>query len=176
MRNKELAMLGSFKEFGKGIGRELSRAWENLAEGWRELLTRSGNALTHFVRKEEKEEEGEAGSALARLPSWGLLAGEVMETDKSVVVRIELPGMQRDEWDITVEGNTLILRGEKRMNREYISASYHLMERAYGSFQRVIPLPRYVDPEGADASYESGVLTVTLPKLESAAPRRLTVR
>jgi HSP20 family protein len=63
-----------------------------------------------------------------------------------------------------------------KMNREYISASYHLMERAYGSFERVIPLPRYVDPEGAEASYESGVLTVTLPKLESAAPRRLTVR
>lgn len=67
-------MLDSLKQAGKNIGRELGRTWESLSEGWRELLSRSSNALTHFSRNHNNEAPHESG-ALATLPRWGLLSG-----------------------------------------------------------------------------------------------------
>lgn len=165
-------MLESLKKVGKDVGRELGRAWESLSEGWREMLTRSGSALTHFSREKGAEQEG---VSLARFPSWGVLAGEVMETDKEIVVRVEVPGMEKEDCEITIQGNTLYLRGEKRFEREAEEGSFHVMERAYGSFERTIPLPQDVDSNAADASYKNGVLTVRLPKIEGATAKRITV-
>ncbi len=82
-------MLDSLKEAGKNIGHELNRAWESLSQGWHELLSRSSNALTHFTRSRDKQGEDHA---LASLPRWSLLAGEVEETGKDIVVRMEVPG------------------------------------------------------------------------------------
>jgi len=159
-------MMSSLKQAGKNIGRELSHAWESLSEGWRELLSRSSDALTHFTRNKEKEKiEGSAlTTSLANFPRWSLLAGEVEETGKDIVVRVEVPGMDKEDCRITIEGNTLYLSGEKRFERETHDSTYHVMERAYGSFQRTIPLPRNVDIDKAEASYKNGVLTVRLPK------------
>ncbi len=155
-------MLDSLRQAGKNIGREISRTWENLSEGWRELLSRSNNALTHFARN--KDEEQTDNRALAAFPRWSLLAGEVEETEKEIVVRVEVPGMEKEDCRITIEGNMLYLSGEKRYERETHDSTYHVMERAYGAFQRSIPLPRNVDIDKADASYKNGVLTVRLPK------------
>lgn len=155
-------MLDSLKQAGKNIGRELNRAWEGLSEGWRELLSRGGDALTHFAR--DKDAETPESGALATFPRWSLLAGEVEETEKDVLVRVEVPGMAKEDCRITIEGNTLYLSGEKRFERETIDSTYHVMERAYGAFQRAIPLPRHVDIDQAEASYQNGVLTVRLPK------------
>lgn len=166
-------MFDGLKKVGKDIGRELNRAWENLSEGWREVLSRSGNALTHFAKGKEAGEAG--GGALATFPNWSLLAGEVMETDKEIVVRLEVPGMEKEDCDITLEGNTLYVSGEKRFQREADEGRYHVMERAYGSFQRMIPLPQNVDIEQADASYMNGVLTVRLPKTGGGPIRRIPV-
>ncbi|PWB53414.1 MAG: heat-shock protein [Nitrosomonadales bacterium] len=160
-------MLDSLKQAGKNIGREINRAWENLSEGWRELLSRSSDSLTHFSR--DKEEEQKERSALATFPRWSLLAGEVEETEKELIVRVEVPGMEKDDCRITIEGNTLYLSGEKRIERETHESTYHVMERAYGSFQRAIPLPGNVDIDKAEASYKNGVLTVRLPKVGGAA-------
>ena len=165
-------MLESLKRVGKDVGRELGRAWESLSDGWREMLTRSGSALTHFVREKGAEQEG---VSLASFPNWGLLAGEVMETDKEIVVRVEVPGMEKADCEITIEGNTLYLRGEKRFERETEEGSFHVMERAYGSFERAIPLPQDVDSAGADASYKNGVLSVRLPKVGSGVAKRITI-
>lgn len=156
-------MLDSLKEAGKNIGRELSRTWENLSEGWRELLSRSSNALTHFSHG--KEEARPESGALATFPRWSLLAGEVEETDKEILVRVEVPGMEKEDCRITIEGNTLCLSGEKRVERETRDSTYHVMERAYGAFQRTIPLPRNVDVDKAEASYKNGVLSIRLPKV-----------
>jgi len=153
------------KQAGKNIGRELSRTWENLSEGWRELLSRSNNALTHFSRSKDVEQA--ESRELATFPRWSLLAGEVEETEKEVVVSVEVPGMEKEDCHITIEGNTLYLSGEKRFERETQDSTYHVMERAYGAFQRSIPLPRNVDIDKADASYKNGVLTVRLPKVGS---------
>jgi HSP20 family protein len=158
-------MLNSLKQAGKNIGRELSRTWENLSEGWRELLSRSNNALTHFSRSKDVEQA--ESRELATFPRWSLLAGEVEETEKEFVVSVEVPGMEKEDCHITIEGNTLYLSGEKRFERETQDSTYHVMERAYGAFQRSIPLPRNVDIDKADASYKNGVLTVRLPKAGS---------
>ena len=159
-------MLDSLKQAGKNIGRELNRAWENLSEGWRELLSRSGDSLTHFAHGKDVAETAASplATSLAKFPRWSLLAGEVEETDKDVLVRVEVPGMDKDDCRITIEGNTLYLSGEKRIERETHDSTYHVMERAYGAFQRSIPLPRNVDTDKAEASYKNGVLTVRLPK------------
>jgi len=166
-------MLESLKKVGKEIGRELNRTWENLSDGWRELLSRSSNALTHFTKKQE--DSIESSTSLARFPSWSLLAGEVVETDQSIIVRLEVPGMEKEDCNITIEGNMLYLSGEKRFERESEEGQYHVMERAYGSFQRAIPLAQNVDSEKAEASYKNGVLTVRLPKAGSATSKSIVI-
>jgi len=166
-------MLDTLKEAGKNIGRELGRTWESLSEGWRELLSRSSHALTHFVRSKDTEKAG--NEALATFPRWGLLAGEVEETGKEIMVRVEVPGMDKEDCQITIEGNMLYLSGEKRYERETHDSTYHVMERAYGSFQRAIPLPRNVDTDKAEASYKNGVLTVRLPKVGGDKSRAIPV-
>lgn len=166
-------MLNTLKKTGKNIGREINRAWDNLAEGWHELLSRSGNALTRFTHR--KADELDDGADLSLLPSWSLLAGELEETGKDVVVRVELPGMDKDNCSITIEGNVLHLSGEKRFERETTDSTYHLMERAYGAFRRSIVLPRNVNTAKAKASFKNGVLTVRLPKQGGDEARSIPV-
>lgn len=167
-------MLNSLKQTGKNIGREIGRAWENLSEGWRELLSRSNEALTHFNRHKDTEQQ-DGTSILASLPRWSLLAGELEETPRDVVVRVELPGMDKDDCKIIIEGNMLYLSGEKRFERETSNSTYHVMERAYGTFQRSITLPGNVNIEKAEASFKNGVLTVRLPKDSNMSPRSIAV-
>ncbi len=159
----------------KEIRTTLSRAWENLAEGWRELVSRGNDALTRFILK--KDEEMPAAKGIApQFPSWSLLAGEVFETDSKIVVRIEVPGVSKQDCDIAIEGNTLYVRGEKRYDRQHIAESYFVMQRAYGSFERAISLPRNVDADAAEASFADGVLTIVLPKSGASAARRIVIR
>lgn len=166
-------MLNSLQETGKKIGHEIGRAWDQLSEGWRELLSRSSHALTHFGRA--KDETPQDRSALATFPRWSLLAGEVEETADAIVVRVEAPGMDKDDCRITIEGNLLQLSGEKRFERETHDSTYHVMERAYGAFQRSIPLPRHVNVDQAQASFKNGVLTVRLPKEGGATAKSVRV-
>lgn len=166
-------MLDSLKQAGKNIGRELSRTWESLSEGWRELLSRSSEALTQFSRN--KDEAHTESSVLATFPRWGLLAGEVEETGKEIVVRVEMPGMEKEDCRITIDGNLLCLSGEKRYQREASDSTYHIMERAYGAFQRTIPLPRNVDAGKAEASYRNGVLSIRLPKTPGESGKTIPV-
>lgn len=155
-------MLDSLKQSGKKISNEIGRAWDKLSEGWHEMFSRSSDALTHFVHG--KQEKHPKGSLLAAFPRWSLLAGEVEETDKEIVVRLELPGMQKEDCRITVDGNVLYVSGERHAERSSSDSTYHVMERAYGSFQRTIALPRNVFADKAKATYKNGVMTVRLPK------------
>lgn len=164
-------MLNSLKKAGKEVSRDIHRAWDNLSDGWRELLSRSSDALTHFT----KHSVTESSTQIHRFPSWSMLAGEVEETDKAITVRLEVPGLERDDLDLTVEGNTLRIRGEKRYTRDEEQRNYHIMERAYGSFQRVIPLPHPIDADQADAALKHGVLTVRLPKTAASSGKQIKV-
>lgn len=165
-------MLNNLKQTGKNLGREINRAWENVAEGWRELLSRSSHALTPFTRHKDEEAQGDGA---ATFPRWGLVSGEMEETARDVVVRVELPGMDKEDCRVTIEGNLLRLSGEKRFEREAHDSTYHVMERAYGAFERVIPLPRSVNVDKAEASYLNGVLTVRLPKGASDKAKAIQV-
>lgn len=171
-------MLDSLRHTGKNISRGLSRTWENISEGWRELVHHGSDALTHFTRNKEDEENarrGEETGTFPAFPNWSLLAGEMEETDKKIVVRVELPGMEKEDCHVTVDGNMLYLRGEKRFERTTNDSVYHVTERAYGVFQRAMPLPRNVDTDNAEATYKNGVLTISLPKLGGEKGRTISV-
>ena len=139
----------------------IGRVRVSLTEGWRELLGRSSGALTHFDTEGARKDQ-----ALQEFPSWSLLAAETWETAQSVVIRVEIPGMDADDLSTKVVGNALRIRGEKRSGAAQQGRRYHLMERAYRRFERRIPVPHGVNGELAEVAYRDGVLTVILPKTE----------
>lgn len=108
---------------------------------------------------------------------WRPLATDVVETPDDVRVRMEIPGIDAAEIDITIDNNVLRVSGEKRMMKEDgEGTAYRLTERRYGRFERSFVLPRDVRSEACEASYENGVLQVVLPKREEAKPRRVQVQ
>ena len=163
----------TFEELRQG----LEQAWDQVTEGWRDLRERAGAALTRFypLRREGEVQTREEAHA-RRGAAWGLMAAEVLEDDQAVEIRLEAPGMQADDFDLSVHEQTLIIRGEKRVNRQIDNGRFHLMERAYGAFQRNVPLPSPVDDSHAEASYHDGVLVVRLPRTENTRRRRIAVR
>jgi len=159
------------------IRNNLTRAWDTLADGWQQLSDTARNALTRFspiTRKDNVETPGDL--AMLRGARWGLLAADVEEDDDSITVRLEAPGMEAGDFDIAVQQDHLLVRGEKHAKREQTSGQYHIMECAYGSFSRAVPLPAHVDEEKAKAKYRRGVLTVTLPKTNQNQRRRIEVK
>ncbi|QKT03144.1 Hsp20/alpha crystallin family protein [Ectothiorhodospiraceae bacterium 2226] len=158
------------------LRRELGHAWQSVADGWNHLRERAGTALTRFQpRAQRGEVQTRAEQAVADAARWGLLTAEVRDEDDRVRVRMEIPGMDKDDFDISVQGDRLVVRGEKRARREQQSGRYYLMECAYGSFERVVPLPAAVLEEGARARYQRGVLEVTLAKNPLARRRNITI-
>ena len=112
-----------------------------------------------------------------RASGWRPFATDVVETTDDVRVTMEIPGIEPDAIDITIDNNVLRISGEKRSTRnEEDGGAWRLSERRYGRFERSFVLPRDVRPDAVDASYENGVLTVLLPKREEAKPRRVEVR
>ena len=107
--------------------------------------------------------------------SW-IPAVDIFETDQhDLVVRAELPGMSRDDIEVTVENNTLVLKGERKFDPEVKEEHYRRIERTYGTFQRSFTLPNTVDTSKVRADFKNGVLAVTLPFREEARPRSITV-
>lgn len=151
----------------------LSQAWDRVVDGWDQLYRQASGAMTKFTGGRGDKSAGEARELAARSTGWGLLAAEVFDDDDRVVVRVEAPGMSKDDLQLEVQDDCLIVRGEKQMARERTEGRWHVNECAYGSFQRVVPLPDTVDTARADASYQHGVLRVELPK---AAHRRRRVQ
>ncbi|MCG8693444.1 MAG: Hsp20/alpha crystallin family protein [Minwuiales bacterium] len=89
---------------------------------------------------------------------------DVSETDSAIQVTAELPGVDEKDVEVNLTDGVLTIKGEKKSEKEDKGKDYHLVERAYGAFQRDIPLPYDIDTEKVDAKYAKGVLTVTLPK------------
>jgi len=110
---------------------------------------------------------------------WSNLNGPAVDIEDradEVIVSAELPGLDKKDFDVEIEADRLILRGEKKASKEKREGSYYYSETSYGSFHRVIPLPAEVDRDKADATYRHGVLTVKLPKTEEAKGRRIAVK
>jgi HSP20 family protein len=106
--------------------------------------------------------------------SWSPVV-DVSETSDEVVVKAEMPGMSKDDIDISVEDSQLILSGEKRQEQEEKDASYYRVERSYGSFRRIFTLPARVDVAAVKASYQDGILTVRVPKAEAAKAKKIEI-
>lgn len=151
----------------------LSQAWERVVEGWETLSRQASGAMTRFTSRRGEKSAGEARELAERSTGWGLLAAEVFDDDDRVVVRVEVPGMSKDDIHLEVQDDFLVVSGEKHMARERTEGRWHVNECAYGAFQRVVPLPDTVDTTKADAQYKHGVLRVELPK---AAERRRRVQ
>ena len=149
-------------------------ALETVAEGWRELRSRAGGALTRFRSVEGGKAEDASGDFPA-MGRWAYMAADVIEEDEQVVVRLEAPGMRREDFEVELRGSVLCVRGEKRVDRESKSAGYRLVECAYGAFRRDVPLPVPVVADKVTASYRDGVLRIALPKAEGARPLRWSV-
>ena len=92
-----------------------------------------------------------------------------------LVLKAELPDMTEEEIELTVEDNTLTLRGERKLDTEVTEQQFHRIERSYGSFARTFALPPTVDAGKVSAEYKSGVLTVRLPLREEAKPNKIKV-
>ena len=154
----------------------LVRAWDSVAEGWHEFRDLAGDALTRFRPRSTRGEVESADDRLVhRASRWGLLAAEVADHDDAIQVMIEVPGLNAGDFDLEVRGDVLIVRGEKKLSRVETRGHYHVMERAYGHFERAIRLPVPVEEEGAKANYEAGVLTISLPKSQRVRTQRITV-
>jgi len=99
----------------------------------------------------------------------------VQETENAIELTLEAPGMNSEDFDIRVDGQILSISGKRSYANERKDGYYHITERAYGSFQRSIPLPCDVNEEQAKATYKRGVLEVSLPKAVEVQPRRITI-
>src|ERR671911_828699 len=91
---------------------------------------------------------------------------DVSETDRELKICAELPGVAEKDIDVRLEDDVLVIRAEKKFERKDEKENYHFMERSYGTFQRAVRLPGPVDPDQVQASFENGVLTVSVPKAE----------
>ncbi|MFP3869055.1 MAG: Hsp20/alpha crystallin family protein [Desulfobacteraceae bacterium] len=100
----------------------------------------------------------------------------ISEDKDHLYVRAELPGVNPEDIEITLENNNLILRGERKVPEEQKGVDYHRREREVGSFRRVIRLPAPVDATKVEAACRDGVLTITLNKPEETKPKKITVK
>lgn len=102
-------------------------------------------------------------------------AVDVVEKDDSVVVQAEVPGIDPENIDVSIEGDVLTIRGEKKDVREEKGENYHRVERQYGSFARSVALPSEIVADKVEATFRNGVLEVVLPKSEQARPKRVSI-
>jgi len=154
-------------------------AIESLSDGWRELRARAGEALTRFRSSGSevatREDDG-SDVDLPGLSRWAFMAADVVEDDDKVTVRLEAPGMRREDFQVELRESMLSIRGEKRVDQETKKSGYQLVQCAYGAFRREIPLPVAVKAERAKATYRDGVLRIELPKVEGARSKQISVQ
>ncbi len=102
-------------------------------------------------------------------------AVDIFETESEIVVKAEVPGMERKDITLNLENNVLTLRGERRFLKEAKEENYHRIERSYGGFSRAFSIPATVDEEKIRADYQDGVLKIVLPKKEQLRPKQIKI-
>jgi HSP20 family protein len=139
----------------------------------RELAGRGDNPFESFQREMNRlfDDFFRRGGTPAQFE--GVFCGatprvDVSETDSEYEVKAELPGLEEKDVEVLLDRNMLMLKGEKKTEREEKEKDYHLTERSFGSFRRTIPLPLEVEQDKVEATFKNGVLTIRLPKAEQA--------
>ena len=124
-----------------------------------------GRSLTPF-----RAGDGEMGMVMPSI--------DVKEDDKAIILSAELPGMKEDDVNLEVKNGVLTLKGEKKHSYDETKDDVQIMERRYGAVQRTLRLPDSVDPENIEATFDDGVLTVTMPKKPEMAPasRKISIK
>ena len=136
---------------------EIDRLFDNFGRGW------------HFPMKRSLIGE----PLLGKETSWGALpAVDIVEHDKEYEITAELPGMDESNIDVSLSNGMLMLKGEKKEEKEEKRKDYYCSERRYGSFQRSFQLPEGVDADKIDAKFQKGVLTLILPKTADAQKKQ----
>ncbi|MGE5848909.1 MAG: Hsp20/alpha crystallin family protein [Candidatus Methylomirabilota bacterium] len=105
---------------------------------------------------------------------WSPLV-DVHETKEGFQLQVELPGVKQEDIQVSIVGDTLTLKGERKAETEVKEDHYHRIERSYGTFQRRVVLPSVADPNRVKATYRDGVLQIQLPKKEEAKPKEIKV-
>ena len=146
---KPFRELTPFSDFDR-MRREMERVWDTFLEG--------------DARKESKKDS-------VWLPSL-----DVSETKNDVVVKAELPGMDPKDIEVTLSDGHLMIKGQKKHEKEEKDEDYHFVERSYGSFVRAVHLPKEVKHDKISASYKNGVLKVVLPKSEEAKTKEVKIK
>ena len=142
---------------------------------WRPRLPKPLNRL-------EREMEHLMGRFLGSFDGdWDLMEDfsprtNVAETEEGYEITVELPGMKPEEFNIDLRKHELWINGERKSEEEEKGKTYHRVERRYGEFRRVIPLPSEVDEDKVQAEYHDGVLKVVVPKAETAKPKHIEVK
>ena len=143
-----MAYLTRYQPFGEFTGlQNLNRLFQEFSRGNDELLT-SGT----FVP-----------------------AVDIYEDERSITLKIEVPGMNEKDLDIKLENNTLTVSGERKFEKEEKEENFHRIERRYGSFSRSFTLPNTVESENVQADYENGILSIKLAKRAEARPKQIKV-
>jgi HSP20 family protein len=101
---------------------------------------------------------------------------DVTETDKEIEITAEMPGLERKDVDITLQDDTLVIKGEKKAEAQKEDKNVHLTERSYGVFYRAINLPSGIDPSTIKAAMSNGVLKITIPKPARMEPKKIEVQ
>lgn len=144
--------------------------------------------MANQVRREPRHDSMSLRDAMDRLfeesivRPWGSAPSEassvaldMFQTDDAVVVKASLPGVKPEELSITVTGDMLTIKGETKTENEVKEDNYIRRELRYGSFTRSVPIPVSVQSDKADATFENGVLTLSLPKAEEVKPKAIKV-
>jgi HSP20 family protein len=129
--------------------------------------------VDHFFDRSLFRPWNTEGNGLSR--AWAP-AVDLRQSDTDFSIVVDLPGLKKDDINLTVENDTLTLSGERKFENEENSQAYSLVERAYGKFSRTFSLPSNVDTEAVKAEFHEGVLTVAIPKLEKARSRQISIK
>jgi len=144
--------------------------------------------MSNLIRREPRQELITLRQAMDHLfegaftRPFGLTAGwqapdvDLYQTEEQVVVKATLPGIMAEDVQVSLSGDLLKLKGEFKEAVDDEQKSYHLRERRFGSFERILSLPAKVRADQAQAEYADGILTITLPKAEFDRPKAITVR
>jgi len=149
MENSSLAPWSRRSEL-TGFRREMDRLFDRFFEGW---------------------PFRPSGAEGAWAPSV-----DVSETANKVVVKAEVPGMDAKDIDITITGDILSIRGERKQEKEEKDENFHRIERSYGAFSRSIRLPAEVEKDKVDAAYKDGMLKITMSKTKKASQKKIEVK
>jgi HSP20 family protein len=130
--------------------------------------------LAGFRRLFDEPVAGALRDGVLTAEEWKPLM-DVVETKDGITLKVEVPGMKQEDINISLEDNTLTVKGERKHESEVNEEGYTRFERSYGTFQRSVALPPTVDSERVKATYKDGVLEIQLPKKEEARPKAIKV-